>query len=96
MGLPSEKIGTSSGPEAAQEDVKSSGGGDPEAPCPTASSDAASDQTVPSAEDLATLRHVGGKIPAQVWTVACFSGAERFAYYALQSPLRESLPTSHI
>lgn len=43
-----------------------------------------------SDEDLTSLRQIGGKVKAQVWLVAWFSGAERFAYYALQVPLRAS------
>ncbi|KAM0549535.1 hypothetical protein ACHAPJ_009351 [Fusarium lateritium] len=42
----------------------------------------------PSEEDLRTLRHIGSKIPIEAWIVAWFSGAERFAYYALQAPLQ--------
>ncbi|KAM5341905.1 hypothetical protein ACJ41O_014936 [Fusarium nematophilum] len=42
----------------------------------------------PSEEDLANLRHIGSKIPVEAWIVAWFSGAERFAYYALQAPLK--------
>lgn len=47
------------------------------------------DQEEPSEDDLANLRHVSGKIPVEAWIVAWFSGAERFAYYALQAPLRK-------
>lgn len=43
----------------------------------------------PSEEDIANLRHIGSKIQATAWLVALFSGAERFAWYALQAPLRE-------
>ncbi|RSM08932.1 hypothetical protein CEP52_004391 [Fusarium oligoseptatum] len=46
------------------------------------------DQEEPSEEDIANLRHVSGKIPVEAWIVAWFSGAERFAYYALQAPLQ--------
>lgn len=42
----------------------------------------------PSEDDLVNLRRIGGQIPAAAWLVALFSGAERFAYYALQAPLR--------
>ena len=42
----------------------------------------------PSEEELVTLRRIGSKINAAVWLVALFSGAERFAFYALQAPLR--------
>lgn len=45
--------------------------------------------TTPSEEELATLRRMGGKIEASAWLVALFSGAERFAFYALQAPLRK-------
>ncbi|KAA8570995.1 hypothetical protein MFRU_028g00390 [Monilinia fructicola] len=44
--------------------------------------------TTPSEEELATLRRMGGKIEASAWLVALFSGAERFAFYALQAPLQ--------
>ena len=43
----------------------------------------------PSKEELANLRRVGSKIQAAAWLVALFSGAERFAFYALQAPLRK-------
>lgn len=46
------------------------------------------DQEELSEEDLANLRRISGKIPVEAWIVAWFSGAERFAYYALQAPLR--------
>lgn len=42
----------------------------------------------PSEEELKTLRCIGDKIQTAAWLVAMFSGAERFAYYALQAPLR--------
>lgn len=42
----------------------------------------------PSKEELETLRRVGSKVPNSAWLVAMFSGSERFAFYALQSPLR--------
>ena len=47
------------------------------------------DQEGPSEEDLVNLRRISGKIPVEAWIVAWFSGAERFAYYALQAPLRK-------
>lgn len=40
------------------------------------------------------FRRVGGSIPREAWFVACFSGAERFAYYALQAPLRRCFAPS--
>lgn len=43
----------------------------------------------PSKEELKSLRHTGEKIGAAAWLVAMFSGAERFAWYALQAPLRK-------
>jgi proton-dependent oligopeptide transporter, POT family len=42
----------------------------------------------PSKEDEANLRRISDKIPTEAWLVAGFSGAERFAYYAMQVPLR--------
>ncbi len=42
----------------------------------------------PSEEELKSLRRTGDKIQTAAWLVAMFSGAERFAYYALQAPLR--------
>ncbi|KAL8673110.1 MAG: hypothetical protein Q9168_002465 [Polycauliona sp. 1 TL-2023] len=42
----------------------------------------------PSEYELVNLRHIGGSIPAAAWFVALFSGAERFAFYALQAPLQ--------
>ncbi|PLB55681.1 PTR2-domain-containing protein [Aspergillus steynii IBT 23096] len=42
----------------------------------------------PTEEDIANLRHTGSKIQATAWLVALFSGAERFAFYALQAPLQ--------
>ncbi|KAG8525200.1 uncharacterized protein KY384_008844 [Bacidia gigantensis] len=42
----------------------------------------------PSKEELETLRRVGSKVPNSAWMVATFSGAERFAFYAMQSPLQ--------
>ncbi|KAL8767043.1 MAG: hypothetical protein Q9209_006337 [Squamulea sp. 1 TL-2023] len=42
----------------------------------------------PSKEELGSLRHIGGTVPAAAWLVALFSGSERFAFYALQAPLR--------
>lgn len=45
----------------------------------------------PSEEDEKTLRHVGTEIKTAVWLVAMFSGAERFAWYSLVAPLRETL-----
>lgn len=47
------------------------------------------DLVEPTDEDVANLRHTGSKIQATAWLVALFSGAERFAFYALQAPLRE-------
>lgn len=43
----------------------------------------------PSKEELVNLRRIGSKVQAAAWLVALFSGAERFAFYALQAPLRE-------
>ena len=43
-----------------------------------------------SEEELTTLPRKAGKISAAAWSVAVFSGAERFAFYALQAPLREA------
>jgi hypothetical protein len=43
----------------------------------------------PSEGDLETLRRVGGKIQVEAWLVAWFSTTERFAFYALQAPLRK-------
>lgn len=43
----------------------------------------------PTKEELATLRHIGGKVSWEAWLIAISSGAERFAFYALQTPLRE-------
>ena len=43
----------------------------------------------PSEEELVNLRRMGGKVQAAAWLVALFSGAERFAFYALQAPLRK-------
>jgi len=44
----------------------------------------------PSVEELVHLRRIGSKIPAAAWLVASFSGAERFAFFALQEPLRRN------
>ncbi|KAL8852336.1 MAG: hypothetical protein Q9221_002832 [Calogaya cf. arnoldii] len=44
--------------------------------------------TEPSDDELVTLQRIAGKIPAAAWLVALFSGAERFAFYALQAPLQ--------
>ncbi|KAI0387360.1 POT family-domain-containing protein [Hypomontagnella monticulosa] len=41
-----------------------------------------------SEEESADLRRVGDKIKAEAWLVAMYSGAERFAFYALQAPLQ--------
>ena len=47
------------------------------------------DPSEPSKEDLMNLRHIGGKVSAEAWLIAFCSGAERFAFYTLQAPLRE-------
>ncbi|KAJ4321414.1 peptide transporter ptr2 [Fusarium piperis] len=57
----------------------------------SAASSPETDQEEPSEEDLANLRHISGKIPVEAWIVAWFSGAERFAYYALQAPLPDQV-----
>lgn len=60
---------------------------------PKAQSEAGSDKpdqfVEPSEADLKQLRRIASKIPSAVWIVALFSGLERFAFYAVQSPLRE-------
>jgi hypothetical protein len=43
----------------------------------------------PTDDDLRKLCRVADKIPSAVWTVASFSGLERFAFYAVQCPLRK-------
>ncbi|KAF8533872.1 POT family-domain-containing protein [Trichophaea hybrida] len=40
----------------------------------------------PTDEELATLRHVGDKIPYSAWLVAIVELAERFTYYGLTGP----------
>ncbi|KAJ7718371.1 putative MFS peptide transporter [Mycena maculata] len=42
----------------------------------------------PTPEELATLRHVGGKIPIGAWLVALIALAERSAYYGLTAPFQ--------
>ncbi|KAJ7718368.1 putative MFS peptide transporter [Mycena maculata] len=42
----------------------------------------------PTLEELATLRHVGGKIPVGAWLVALIALAERSAYYGLTAPFQ--------
>ncbi|UPK99829.1 hypothetical protein LCI18_010764 [Fusarium solani-melongenae] len=68
--------------------VMNSSATEAQAPDPSAVSSPETDQEEPSEEDLANLRHISGKIPVEAWIVAWFSGAERFAYYALQAPLQ--------
>lgn len=51
----------------------------------------------PSGGDLETLRRVGGRIQVEAWLVAWFSTTERFAFYALQAPLRKyTMPYRYI
>lgn len=45
----------------------------------------------PNSEEIATLRHVGGKIPVGAWLVALIALSERCAYYGFAAPLRKSL-----
>jgi hypothetical protein len=44
----------------------------------------------PTSEELATLRRIGGKIPVGAWLVALIGFAERFAYYGVTAPFRQS------
>ena len=39
-------------------------------------------------EELATLRHIGDKIPYSAWLVAVVELAERFTYYGLTGPFQ--------
>ncbi|KAJ7216307.1 MFS peptide transporter [Mycena pura] len=43
----------------------------------------------PTSEELATLRHVGDKIPLSAWLVALIALSERFTYYGLTAPFRK-------
>lgn len=45
-------------------------------------------------DDSESLNRVQGEIPKEAWLIASFSGAERFAYFALTAPLR--MCPSHI
>ena len=42
----------------------------------------------PTPDELATLRHVGDKIPLSAWLVAVVELAERFTYYGLTGPFQ--------
>ncbi|KAJ7120242.1 putative MFS peptide transporter [Mycena epipterygia] len=42
----------------------------------------------PTSEEIATLRHVGGKIPIGAWLVALIALSERCAYYGFAAPLQ--------
>ena len=46
------------------------------------------DTEAQDSDDSETLKRVQGKIPKEAWLIASFSGAERFAYFALSAPLR--------
>ena len=64
-------------------------------PLPICVIDAQQDSDEPTEEDLLNLRHTGGKIESAAWLAALFSGAERFAFYALQAPLRKQSSFAH-
>lgn len=51
------------------------------------------DGAEPTEQELATLRHIGDKIPISAWLVAVVELAERFTYYGLTGPWRTN-PTS--
>ena len=42
----------------------------------------------PTEEELATLRHVGGKIPLSCWLIGIVELSERFSYYGLSAPFQ--------
>ncbi|KAJ6597790.1 POT family-domain-containing protein [Mycena vulgaris] len=42
----------------------------------------------PTAEEIATLRHVGDQIPIGVWLVALIALSERFTYYGITAPFQ--------
>ena len=84
MGVPSEEDGLVRTNKSLQ-DVPST----ETSTVPLSSSTVEDEPDEPSKEELANLRHIGNKVQAAAWLVALFSGAERFAFYALQAPLRK-------
>lgn len=50
-------------------------------------------ETLPTKRSkISRLRHVIDRVPRKVWISLLVSGAERFTYYAISTPWRESLP----
>ncbi|KAI9762450.1 MAG: peptide transporter ptr2 [Chaenotheca gracillima] len=47
-----------------------------------------------TAEELATLRHVGDKVPFRAWLVAIVELSERFTFIGLTGPFRKLRPTN--